>query len=123
MSISNNSNSNSYKDIGIQSVAYVSCLSPLLSCEDQISLSLPLASESTMLHSGSVWLLSCENRLIYTRHLGLYPDSYRCIHIRAGPEVLGHKKAKIYHFLKISFKKKFFCDLEPQVLGHKKDNF
>ena len=54
MLISNNSNSSSYKDISIQSVAYGSCLSPLLSGEDQISLSLPLSSESSKLHSESV---------------------------------------------------------------------
>ena len=54
MLISNNSNSSSYKDISIQSVAYGSCLSPLLSGKDQISLSLPLSSESSRLHSESV---------------------------------------------------------------------
>ena len=54
MLISNNSNSSSYKDISIQSVAYGSCLSSLLSGEDQISLSLPLSSESSKLHSESV---------------------------------------------------------------------
>ena len=41
MLISNNSNSSSYKDISIQSVAYGSCLSPLLSGK-----SLKLHSES-----------------------------------------------------------------------------
>ena len=42
------------KYICIQSVAYGSCLSPLLSGEDMMSLSPPLSSESSKLHSESV---------------------------------------------------------------------
>ena len=58
------------KDIGIQSVAYGSYLSPLLSGKYQISF-LPLDAKSLTLHSRSVWLLSGKTQIIHIRHLGL----------------------------------------------------
>ena len=98
MLISSNSNSNRYKDIGIQSVAYGSYLSPLLSGKYQISF-LPLDAKSLTLHSRSVWLLSGKTQIIHIRHLGLrnrFLQMYTYMSLTAGPRL--HKSQNLSFF-------------------------
>lgn len=98
MLISSNSNSNRYKDIGIQSVAYGSCLSPLLSDKYQISF-LPLAAKSLTLRSRSIWLLSGKTQIIHIRHLGLrnrFLQMYTYMIWIAGPRL--HKSQNLSFF-------------------------
>ena len=115
MLISSNSNSNRYKDIGIQSVAYGSCLSPLLSGKYQISLSLPLAAKSLTLHSRSVWLLSGKTQIIHIRHLGLrnrFLQMYTYMSWTAGSRP--HKSQNLFFFRTNILQKSLKINLDIQ---------